>query len=133
MSVKYFYIFCTSDGHYEVGLTLLSTIFRNILSVLHTVSGQALFWAVQLFSASKMHLSPPPPPRWLRLLCILRQLKRKRKLVALLLLSYRCIDTVLWLFLTVWWVGQQCVIVVFPDYTHLRFIVCTIHRNNMSL
>ena len=34
-------------------------------------------------------------------------LKRKRKLVVLLLLSYRCIVTinVLWLFLTVTWVG----------------------------
>ena len=43
-------------------------------------------------------------------------LKRKRKLVALLLLSYRCIVTinVLWL-----WVGLQCVVVVFPDHTHL--------------
>ena len=50
-------------------------------------------------------------------------LKRKRKLVALLLLSYRCIVTinVLWLFLTVPWVGMQCVIVVFPDHTHLLF------------
>ena len=50
-------------------------------------------------------------------------LKRKRKLVDLLLLSYRCIVsiTVLWLFLTVPWVGLQCVIVVFPDHTHLRF------------
>ena len=48
-------------------------------------------------------------------------LKRKRKLVALLLLSYRCIVTVdvLWLFLTVPGVGLQCVIVVFPDPTHL--------------
>ena len=47
-------------------------------------------------------------------------LKRKRKLVALLLLSYRCIVTinVLWLFLTVPRVGLQCVIVVFPDHTH---------------
>ena len=46
-------------------------------------------------------------------------LKRKRKLVALLLLSYRCIVTinVLCLFLTVPWVGLQCVIVVFPDHT----------------
>ena len=46
-------------------------------------------------------------------------LKRKRKLVALLLLSYRCIVTinVLWLFLTVSWVVLQCVIVVFPDRT----------------
>ena len=50
-------------------------------------------------------------------------LKRKRKLVALLLLSYRCIVTihVLWLFLTVPWSDLQCVIVVFPDHTHLLF------------
>ena len=50
-------------------------------------------------------------------------LKRKRKLVALLLLSYRCIVTinVLWLLLTVPWIGLQCVIVVFPDHTHLLF------------
>ena len=42
-------------------------------------------------------------------------LKRKRKLVALLLLCYRCIFTihVLWLFFTVPWVGLQYVIVVF--------------------
>ena len=48
-------------------------------------------------------------------------LKKKRKLVALLLLSYRCIVTVnvLLLFLTVPWVGLQCVVVVFPDHTHL--------------
>ena len=41
-------------------------------------------------------------------------MKRKRKLVSLLLLSYRCIVTinVLWLFLTVLWAGLQCVIVV---------------------
>ena len=47
-------------------------------------------------------------------------LKRKRKLVALLLLSYRCIVTinVLWLFLTVPWVGLQCVIVAFPYHTN---------------
>ena len=44
-------------------------------------------------------------------------------MVALLLLTYRCIVTmyVLWLFLTVPWVGLQCVIVVFPDHTRLRF------------
>ena len=47
-------------------------------------------------------------------------LKWKRKLVALLLLSYRCLVTVniLWLFLVVQWVGLQCVIVMFPDHTH---------------
>ena len=50
-------------------------------------------------------------------------LKRKRKLVALLVLSYRCIATinVLWLFFAVTCVGLQCVIVVFPDHSHLRF------------
>ena len=56
-------------------------------------------------------------------------LKRKRKLVALILLSYRCIDTIVvalphcavWLLLTVPWVDLQCVIVVFPDHTHLLF------------
>ena len=50
-------------------------------------------------------------------------LKRKRKLVALLVLSYRCIVTIniLWLYLTVPWVGLQCVIEVFPDHTYLLF------------
>ena len=48
-------------------------------------------------------------------------LKRKRKLVALLLLSYRCLVTVniLWLFLMAPWVGLQCVIVVFSGHTYL--------------
>ena len=66
---------------------------------------------------------------WHALLCVHSSfeiiLKRKRKLVALLLLSYRCRVTVnvLWLFFTVSWVGLQCVIiiVVFPDHTHLLF------------
>ena len=50
-------------------------------------------------------------------------LKRKRKLVALLLLSYICIVTinVMWLFLAVPWVGLQYVVVVVPDHTHLLF------------
>ena len=58
------------------------------------------------------------------LLCVLSSfaiiLKRKRKLVALLLLSYRCIVTinVLCLFLTVPWFGLQCVVVVIPQHTH---------------
>ena len=54
-------------------------------------------------------------------------LKRKRKLVALFLLSYRCLVTVnvVWLFLAVLYVGLQCVIVVFPDHTHLFLS----HRN----
>ena len=51
--------------------------------------------------------------------------KGKRRLVALLLLSYRCIVTihVLWLFLTVSWVGLQYVVVAFPDHTHLHFYI----------
>ena len=46
-------------------------------------------------------------------------------MVALLLLSYRCIVTinVLRLFLTLPWVGLQYVIVVFPDHTH--FFPCS--------
>ena len=51
--------------------------------------------------------------------------KSKKKLVALLLLSYRCIVTihVLCLILAVPWVGLQFVIVVFPDHAHLLFVV----------
>ena len=47
----------------------------------------------------------------------------KRKLVALLLLSYRSFVTinVLWLFLMVPSVCLLCVILVFPDHTHLLF------------
>ena len=39
------------------------------------------------------------------------------------LLSFGCLVTanVLWLFLMMSWVGLQCVIVEFPDHTHLRF------------
>ena len=60
-------------------------------------------------------------------------LKRKRKLVALLLLSYRCIVTinVLWLFLMVPRVGLRCVIVVFPDHTHLHFVVTCWERADL--
>ena len=50
-------------------------------------------------------------------------LERKRKLVALLSLSYRSNVTidVLWIFLTVLWAGLQCLIEVLPDHTHLLF------------
>ena len=58
--------------------------------------------------------------------------KSKRELVALLLLSFGYLVTVnvLWLFLAVPWVGLQCVIVVFPDHTHLLF--CVILKLRMS-
>ena len=57
-------------------------------------------------------------------------LKRKTKLVALLVLSYRCFVSinVLWLFLTVPWVGLQYVIVVFHDHDHFLIV-----KYNMSL
>ena len=50
-------------------------------------------------------------------------LNKKRKLVALILLSNRCNVTInyLWLFVTVPRVGLQYVIVVFPDHTHVLF------------
>ena len=48
-------------------------------------------------------------------------LKKEIELVALLLLSYGCIVTVnvLWIFLTVAWIGLKCVTVVIPEHTHL--------------
>ena len=49
----------------------------------------------------------------------------ERKLVALLLLSYRCIVSinVLGLVLTMPWVGLQCVILVFPNHSYLLFAI----------
>ena len=63
----------------------------------------------------------------LKLFCVLFSfaiiLMGKRELVAVLCLSSWCLMTVivLWLFLTVLWVGLQRVFVVFPDHTHLLF------------
>ena len=50
-------------------------------------------------------------------------LTRKRELIALQLLSFRCLVTLnaLWLFLLMPLVCLQCVIVVCPDHTHLLF------------
>ena len=66
--------------------------------------------------------------------CFAIILKRKRGLLALLLLSYKCIVTinVLWLFLTVPWVGLQCVIVVFPYHTHLLFNVESLSTRQLN-
>ena len=55
-------------------------------------------------------------------------LKRKRKLVALLLLSYRCIVTV-----NVPWVGLQCVIVIFPEHIYLLFVSLRGSNNNVQI
>ena len=59
-------------------------------------------------------------------------LKKRRKLVALLCLSYRCIGNinVLWLFLPVLWVGLSYVIVVFPDHTYLLYMLQSILKSN---
>ena len=58
-------------------------------------------------------------------------LERKGKLIALPVLSYRCLVTVnvVRLFLTALWVGLQCLIVVFPDHTHLLFLVILRQQN----
>ena len=45
----------------------------------------------------------------------------KREMVALFCLSSWCLVIVVWLFLTLPWVGLQFVIVVIPDHTHLLF------------
>ena len=47
----------------------------------------------------------------------------KRELVALLCLSSWCLAIVVWLFLTMPRVCLQFVIVVFPDHTHLLFLL----------
>ena len=53
-------------------------------------------------------------------------LGRKRKLVASLLLSCRCVVAVgvLWLYFAMPWLGLQYVIVIFPDHTpdHTHFL-----------
>ena len=47
----------------------------------------------------------------------------KRELVALLNLSSLCLVIAVWLFLAVPWVCLQFVIVVFPNHTHLLFLI----------
>ena len=47
----------------------------------------------------------------------------KRELVALVSLSSWCLVIVVWLSLAVPWVSLQFVIVVFPDHTHLLFLL----------
>ena len=47
----------------------------------------------------------------------------KRELVALLNLSSWCLMMVEWLFIVVQWGCLRFVIVVFPDHTHLLFLV----------
>ena len=60
---------------------------------------------------------------WYALLCVLSRVPIILKRKILFLLSHPCLAIlyVLWLFLTVPWVGLQCVIVVFPG--HNRFLL----------
>ena len=64
------------------------------------------------------------------MLCVLSSfasvLKRKRELFAKICFSFWClvIVSVMWFFLTVLWVGLQCVIMVLPEHTRLLF-TCT--------
>ena len=51
-------------------------------------------------------------------------LMRKRELAALHGLSSWCLLVVVWPFLAVPWVCLQFVNVVFPDHTHLLFLLC---------
>ena len=137
---------------------LLALVYGVQLEVWHFpigILGQVWYLIIlipDLCTLTYYDLSPPPPPRWLRLLSVLMIyvlpiicgssvfylfcyallcvnssfaiiLKWKRQLVGLLISWYRCIVTiiVLLLFSKVQWVGLQCVIVVFPDYTTLLF------------
>ena len=51
----------------------------------------------------------------------------KRELVALFSLSSWCLVMVVWLFFTVPWVCLRFVIVVFPDPTHIPFLIIWFH------
>ena len=70
---------------------------------------------------------------WYALLCVLSSfaiiLKRKRGLFCFAFVSYGHLVTVyvLWLFLTVPWVGLQCVIMVLPDHIHLLIVTSKYH------
>ena len=57
----------------------------------------------------------------------------KRELIALLNLSSWCLVMVELLFLTVPQGCLQFVIVVFPDHTHLLFLVCYLSGNHFDL
>ena len=52
----------------------------------------------------------------------------KRELVALLNLSSWCLVMVEWLFLAVPWGCLRFLIVVFPDHTHLLFLISMLTR-----
>ena len=59
---------------------------------------------------------------------------KKRELVALLGLSSWCLVVVVWLFLAAMlWVSLQFVIVIFPDHTHLLFLINKLYLVSLSV
>ena len=53
-------------------------------------------------------------------------LSGKRELIALLGWSFWCLKMVVWLFLAVPWGCLRFVMVVYPDHTHLLFLIIMI-------
>ena len=56
----------------------------------------------------------------------------KTELVALLGLSSWCLVIVVWLFLAMPWVCLRFVIVVFPDHTHLLFLLESLEYSSQN-
>ena len=96
-------------------------ICKRIFYSVNTTKSTYTFTSVQMFVGILRLVFV-----WYALLSVLSSLsiilKKKRELVALLFV-FGCLVSVnvLWLFLTVSWVGLQCVILVFPHQTHLLF------------
>ena len=130
------------SSYYRVGVFILVFRFRRWLAEYLSQSLQNNHFINILSSGLQMHnrVEGKSTIYWIQrfwvlnlslfccaLLCVLSNfaiiLKRKRKLVALLVLSNGCLVAVfvLWLPLTVQLVGLWCVIVVFPDHTYLLF------------
>ena len=58
-------------------------------------------------------------------LCYYLEEEEKAGCFAIIVLQMYFIINIMWFFLMVRWVGLQCVIVVFPDYTHLLLnLIC---------
>ena len=57
----------------------------------------------------------------------------KRELVVFLSLSSWCLMMVVWLFLAVPWVCLRFVIVVFPDHSHLLFLIDLMYWNILEV
>ena len=90
-----------------VSLSDISLSWRRVLSRVIRFKTFSLLYVCSIFHAR-----------------LFKNLGERFELVALFLLCFGCLVTVnvLWLFLTVPWVGLQCVIVVFTDRTYLQFL-----------